>query len=234
MKNISLAAIVFLACALSVDAAGPRTLTHSEPAAEIEVLDFSSGIGDVMITAREGIDNIAVEVQLTPRRGGIFSSKRQAEREVEAASLHAVSQGHRLVLRIDPPADEDRRFEERWTIEMPANIRLTLDHGVGDVVIRNIAADIDVESGVGDVEIVALDGNIVVDLGVGTAMVHAQAAAYATAEAAGGVGDARLTVQGKRIESGGFVSHEANWTTGEGEHDIEVSVGVGDAVITLE
>ena len=233
MKKLSLLAIALLACAPSVDAAGPRTLTHSEPAAATEVLDLDSGIGDVKITAREGIDNIAIEVQLTPRRGGFFSSKRQAEQAVEAASLRAISKGHRLVLRIDPPADEDRRFEERWIIEMPAHIRLTLDHGVGDVVIRGIAAGLEIESGVGDVDVQALEGDVTIALGVGTAVVRAPASAYASAEGAGGVGNARLTVLGKRIESGGFVGHSASWT-GDGSHQIEVSVGVGDAVITLE
>jgi hypothetical protein len=233
MKKISLVAIILLACTPSVDAADPRTLTHIEPAAAIEVLDLDSGIGDVMITAREGIDDIAIEVQLTPRRGGFFSSKRQAEQAVEAAYLHAVSKGHRLVLRIDPPADEDRRFEEQWTIEIPAHIKLTLDHGVGDVVILGNAAGLEIDSGVGDVDVQALKGDITIDLGVGTAVVRAPASAYASAEGAGGVGDARLTVLDKRIEGGGFVGHSATWT-GDGRHHIEVSVGVGDAVITLD
>ncbi len=233
MKKISLVAIVLLASALSLDAAGPRILSHNEPATAIEVLDLDSGIGDVKITAREGVDDIAIEVQLTPRRGGFFSSKRQAEQAVEAAYLHVVSKGHRLVLRIDPPADEDRRFEEQWTIEIPAHIKLTLDHGVGDVVVLGIAAGLEIDCGVGDVDVQALEGDVTIDLGVGTAVVRAPASAYASAEGAGGVGNARLTVLGKRMESGGFVGHSASWT-GDGSHQIEVSVGVGDAVITLE
>ena len=233
MKKISLVAIVLLACSPSVDAADQRTLTHTEPAAAIEVLDLDSGIGDVMITAREGVDEIVIEVELTPRRGGFFSSKRQAEQAVEAASLRAISKGHRLVLRIDPPADEDRRFEEQWIIEIPAHIKLTLDHGVGDVVVSGIAAGLEIDSGVGDVDVQVLEGDVTIDLGVGTAVVSAPASAYASAEGAGGVGNARLTVLGKRIEGGGFVGHSASWT-GDGRHHIEVSVGVGDAVITLE
>jgi len=233
MKKTSLLAIALAICAVSVDAADTRTLTHNEPVAAIEVLDLDSGIGDVKITAREGADDIAIEVLLTPRRGGFFSSKRQAEREVEAASLRANNKGNRLVLRIDPQADEDRRFEEHWTIEIPTHIRLTLDHGVGDVVIRGIAAGLDIDSGVGDLDVQVLEGDVTIDLGVGTAVVHAPASAYASAEGAGGVGDARLTVHGERISSGGFVGHSATWT-GDGRHHIEVSVGVGDAVITLE
>jgi hypothetical protein len=40
-------------------------------------------------------------------------------------------------------------------------------------------------------------------------------------------------VRGQRIESSGFVGHSAEWT-GDGAHTIEISVGVGDARVTLE
>jgi len=233
MRKISLVAIFILACAVMVNAATPRTLTRNVPVGGTETLDLDSGIGDVKVVAREGLDEVSIEVTLTPRRGGFFSSKRQAERDVEAASLRAKVKGKKLVLGIDPPADDERRFEERWTIEMPARIELTLNHGVGDVVIHGIRAGLEIDAGVGDIEVEAAEGDITIDLGVGTAVVIAPADGYASAEGAGGVGDARLTIRGERISSGGFVSHAASWT-GDGAHHIEVSVGVGDAVITLD
>jgi len=233
MREFSLIAIAILSCAVFSEAATPRTLTRNVPVGPIEVLDLDSGIGDVKVIAREGLDEFAIEVTLTPRRGGFFSSKRQAEHEVQAASLRAKVKGKKLVLGIDPPADDERRFEERWTIEMPADIKLKLSHGVGDVVIRGIGADLEIECGVGDIEAEVAKGDITIDLGVGTAVVTAPADAYASAEGAGGVGDARLTIRGEKISSGGFISHAASWS-GNGTHHIEVSVGVGDAVITLE
>ena len=233
MKKLILVLPIVLVAALIVEAAGPKTLTRTIQAGDIEALDLNSGIGDVTIKARDGLDEVTIEVVLTPRRGGIFSSKRQAERDVDAASLEAAVKRDRLKLRISPTDDEDRRFEERWIVEMPSRLALKLEHGVGDVVIQGIAAGVELDSGVGDVDVKVPEGNITIDLGVGTALVRAPAADYASAEAAGGVGGARLTVLGEEIEGGGFVSHAASWS-GDGSYHIEVSVGVGDAVIELD
>jgi hypothetical protein len=231
-KLISILPIILL-CALMVEAAGPKTMTRSVPAGDIDTLDLNSGIGDVTITAREGLDEVAVEVVLTPRRGGIFSSKRQAERDVEAASLEATVKRESLRLRISPADDDDRRFEERWIIDMPSRLAIKLEHGVGDIVIKGAASGIELDSGVGDVDIEAAEGDIRIDLGVGTAVVRAPAAIYATAEAAGGVGSARITARGEEIEGGGFVGHAASWS-GDGSYRLDVSVGVGDAIIELD
>jgi len=233
MKKLGFILPIILVCALTAVAAGTKTLTRTVQAGDIDALDLNSGIGDVTITAREGLEEVAIEVVLTPRRGGIFSSKRQAERDVEAASLAATVKRDRLKLQISPSEDEDRRFEERWIIEMPSRLKVKLEHGVGDIVIRGVTAGVELDSGVGDVEVEAAEGDITVDLGVGTAVVRAPAAVYGTAEAAGGVGTARITVRGEKIEGGGFVSHAASWS-GDGRYRLDVSVGVGDAIIELD
>jgi len=233
MKKLIFVLPIILVFALTVEAAGPKTLTRTIEAGAIDTLDLSSGIGDVTITARETIDEVAIEVVLTPRRGGIFSSKRQAERDVETASLDVAVKHESLKLRISPADDEDRRFEEKWIIEMPSRLAIKLEHGVGDVVIRATKAGIELDSGVGDIDVEAIEGDISIDLGVGNAVVRAPAAVYGAVEAAGGVGSAQITVRGEKIEGGGFVSHAASWS-GNGSYHLDVSVGVGDAVIELD
>ena len=172
MKKLIFVLPVILACALMVEAAGPKTLTRTIQAGAIDTLDLSSGIGDVTITAREAIDEVAIEVVLTPRRGGIFSSKRQAERDVEAASLEAAVKHESLKLRISPADDDDRRFEEKWIIEIPSRLAIKLEHGVGDVVIRAARAGIELDSGVGDIDVEAAEGDITIDLGVGNGLLY--------------------------------------------------------------
>ena len=208
-------------------------MTHTRAADGIDTVVLDSGIGDVKITARQGLDEVTIEVVLTPRRGGIFSSKRKAELDVESASLKVDFEGSHLVLGINPPADDERRFEERWTVLVPARLAVALGHGVGDIHIQGVLSGIEIDSGVGDVNVETTGGDITIDLGVGTAVVKAPASSYKAAEGAGGVGDVRLTILGEKIESGGFVSHAASWK-GDGKYRIEVAVGVGDAVITLE
>jgi hypothetical protein len=233
MKKQILALSIILAVAVTAGAAGPKTMTRTLQAVDIDTLDLNSGIGDVTITGRDNLEEIAIEVVLTPRRGGIFSSKRKAERDVEAATLAASVERDKLKLKITADDDEDRRFEEEWIIEMPSQLRVKLEHGVGDVVIQGVVGGIEMDSGVGDVEVETAEGDITIDLGVGTSKVRAPASAYGEVEAAGGVGNARITVRGEEIEGGGFVSHSASWS-GDGSYSIEVSVGVGDAIIKLD
>ena len=232
-KTLLLVPIFIFAGVVVSDGAETRTLSQSVPAGSIEKLVLDSGIGDVEIHGVGSAAEIKIEVVLTPRRGGFFSSKRRAAQEVESASLSAEIKGDRLSLRVAPKADDDRRFEEAWSILVPKSIAVELDHGVGDIDIRGVDAGIEIDSGVGEIRVEAEEGDIVIDLGVGTAVVRAPAAAFASAEGAGGVGDARLTVRGEKISSGGFVSHAATWE-GDGQFHIEVSVGVGDAVIKLD
>jgi hypothetical protein len=53
MKKLILVLPIILLCALLVEAAGPKTMTRTIQAGDIDTLDLSSGIGDVTITARE-------------------------------------------------------------------------------------------------------------------------------------------------------------------------------------
>lgn len=232
-RRIVFSVLLVAAIAVTAGAADTRTLTRSVDAGSVTQLVLDSGIGDVEIFALPYASEINIEVVLTPRRGGFFSSKRRAEQEVEAAALSAEIKRDRLQLKITPEADDDRRFEENWSITLPAGLALKLSHGVGDIDIRGTDAGVDIESGVGEVRVEVGGGEVAIELGVGTAVVRGPAAAYASAEGAGGVGDARITARGEKISGGGFVGHSATWE-GDGTFHIEVSVGVGDAVITLE
>ncbi|MCU0233405.1 MAG: hypothetical protein MUE90_05160 [Thermoanaerobaculales bacterium] len=233
MRHLILASILVAGCAAPGVAADTRTLSGAVPAEGVEAIALDSSIGDVEIRAVEGAREITVEVLLTPRRGGFFSSKKRAEQDVEAASLSIKLSGGTLALHVAPKGGDDRRFEEDWRIELPPTVALELDHGVGDIDIRGPASRIEVDAGVGDVRIEAGAGDIAVDIGVGDVLVRAPAAAYASAEASCGVGDVRMTAAGERVESGGFVGTSASWK-GLGGGRIEVSAGVGDAVITLD
>jgi hypothetical protein len=211
-------------------AAGTRTLEDSVPASDLKRVLLDAGVGDVEI-ATSSNDTIEIEVVLKPRRGGLFSSTKRGEREVAEAELEVEVVGHELLIQVETDADE-RRFEERWTIAMPAHLAFELDLGVGDVEIRGLTGGVYIEAGVGDVLVEAPSGDIEVELGVGDATVRAPAALYRVAEASAGVGNARLTAEGERVEGSGFVGHSASWK-GSGKFDLEVEVGVGDAQITL-
>jgi len=214
MKRSWIVLAIALAVAAPISAAAPRTLDGRVPAADLENVRIDAGVGDIDINVVNGTDEVSVKVELKARRGGFFSSLKKAQAEVDEAELRMdVSRGV-LRLKISTESD-DRHFEERWTVELPARLGCDLDLGVGDIDVRG------------------LSGDLTVDLGVGDASVEAAAADYGSVDGSGGVGNAQLTVRGEKISSSGFVGKSAEWT-GSGEHIIEISVGVGDAKVTLE
>jgi len=232
MKKSWIGLTLALVVAAPVSAGAPRILNGTVAAAGVESVRLDAGVGDVEIIADGTAAEIAIEVKLKPRRGGFFSSLKQAQREVDEAELRMdVSKG---ILRLEVETDsDDRHFEETWTIEVPAGLEFNLDLGVGDVDVRGLAGRLTAEIGVGDLTAERVSGDLDIDIGVGDATITATAADYGSVDGSGGVGDARLTVRGNKISSSGFVGKSAEWT-GDGAHSIKISTGVGDAEVTLD
>ena len=230
-RNLALSAALIAITSLPAQAVETRTLTGSADAANLTLVSLDAGVGDIEVIGTEG-DIVSWEVVLKPRRGGIFSSSRRGEQEVREARLDADVRRGELRLEIDSPSG-DQRFEERWTIHMPARLAFELDFGVGDVRIRDLAGGINLDAGVGDVTLQVAGGRVKVEVGVGDIDVRAPTGAYGSAEASAGVGDATVTVRGHSTDRGGFIGGSASWH-GDGRDDISVEVGVGDASVVLD
>ncbi len=231
MRQFWTAGCLISLCAVVAVAGEPRVFEENVSCADAERVVIEAGVGDVGITTGEG-ETISVEVVLKPRRGGFFSSMKKAQKDVDQAVLKVETVGKDVRLDIDSDSDEPR-FEEQWTITLPARLAVDLELGVGDVEIRGVGGGVDIEAGVGDLLLKASSGDLRVDLGVGDATITAPADQYGSAVCSAGVGDARLKVQGKRIASDGFVGHEARWS-GDGEFKVRVELGVGEGRVTLE
>jgi len=210
--------------------ASERVLNGTFPAAGVDSVQITNGVGDVAVTAAD-VAEITVEVTLIPRRGGLFSSYRNAEKEVESAQLASRMSRGQLVLGLESSSNEPR-FEARWVVVTPASTAVTLELGVGDVTIRGLAGGIELELGVGDAAIEVSDGDVEVSVGVGDATVRGPADQYGAVDAAGGVGGADLIVRDQRIEGAGFVGQSSTWR-GDGPRSIDLEVGVGDARVVL-
>jgi hypothetical protein len=231
---IPIVTAVALAVASTSIAEDRRSLTETVPAGGLETLRLDAGVGDISVSVSKD-DDIRVEVELIARRGGLFSSLAKSQRAVAAATLEVRRHATSVELTIDAEGHEDdRRFEERWTVQAPARLAIELELGVGDVVIAGMSGGIDVEVGVGDVDIDVTGGDVTVDVGVGDARVEGPAAAYGRVECSGGIGDSRIDVADpdRDIASEGFMGHSASWR-GDGEHSIELEAGVGDVVVML-
>jgi hypothetical protein len=223
-------ATVILALAASGGAA-ERVLTNIVPGDGIDAITLTNGVGDVVITAAD-VPEITVDVTLIPRRGGLFSSYRKAEQEVESARLTTNVANRRLELEIECGSG-DPHFEAQWVVVLPARVSLEIAAGVGDVTIRGAAAGVTIELGVGDASVEVSDGPVEIELGVGDATVRGPVARFGQVTASGGVGDATVVGGGQQVTSQGMVGRETSWR-GDGPHSIELEVGVGDARVVLD
>lgn len=232
MRRPALVLTLSTMLAVTAGLAAARSLTTTHPAADLELVAIEAGVGDVRVSG-EDTDVVTVEVELKPRRGGLFSSMRTAEREVERAELVVDADGRRLGLKVDSGSRGDRRFEERWTVVVPAHLAAGLELGVGDVVVRGLAGGVEVELGVGDVDLRLEGGEVSVELGVGDATVRAPASSYAAVDSSSGVGDTLIQAPGERIGGSGLVGSSSRWE-GPGSATLRVRIGVGDSRVTLD
>lgn len=225
--------IIFLtSIALTAPAiAAERVIEESFPAAGVERLHIENGVGDIEFAAADD-EVIHIEITLTPRRGGVFSSMKKAEEEVATAVLRSREANGRLSVELDSDSHEPR-FEANWMVTAPARLRLEVELGVGDVSVAGVMGGTGLEVGVGDASIGVLGGDVEVSIGVGSGTVRAPAAAYRSASASGGVGGASIDAEGEISTEKGFVGHSCTWR-GDGPDSIELEVGVGDARVILE
>ena len=232
MKKTLIAMLAVAVVAAPALAGTSRVLQGSTEASGLDKVRLDAGVGDIELNAVHDGDQVTVEVELKPRRGGFFSSMKKAQREVDKAELRMDASRGVLRLEIESESD-DRHFEEHWIIELPAHLAFDLELGVGDVQVRDLEGNLNVEIGVGELDATGVSGDLMVEIGVGDASIEASATDYGSVSGSGGVGDAKLTVQGQRVSSSGFVGHSAEWS-GSGDHIIEIDVGVGDAKVTLD
>ena len=229
----SLPTVVVLAAAVAASAGAemPRELRLVQPALGLERVSVDVAVGDVTVTVSPDTA-VHATVLLTPRRGGIFSSRSEGERQVREAELDADLDGGTLELSVQT-SGKDHRFEARWQLQLPKRLALEVNVGVGDVTIVGLEGGCELDTGVGDLSLAVEGGDIDAEVGVGDVSVTAPGGAYGEVDGSTGVGDARLKVGKRRIRGEGMVSKELKWS-GEGPGTIEIETGVGDIKITLQ
>jgi hypothetical protein len=189
-----------------------RVLDASKPAAGVKEVVIEVSVGDLEVIADEsGTISAHVEIE---RKGGGFWGSSSSRGEIEALEIDARINGSTMTLRLRPERRHNRHYSENWTVRLPAGCAVKIEQGVGNVVIRDVAGNLDVELGVGDIEI---DGLF---------------ASFGRISAECGVGDVTVRTPEGRERGEGFVGHEAH-TKGGGDATLNAEAGVGDVTIRL-
>ncbi len=229
-RNTTWAIVFVLTLLLPASAVAKRTLETTVPRNGAATLALDTAVGDVTVAASKD-DSIHVLVELTPRKAGFFSSRKAAERQVEAARLGVTRNGRRVSLEIEGVSGEPR-FEATWTVSLPVDMNLELEMGVGDLKVEGTTGKIDADLGVGDATLAVSAGELKVDVGVGDITLSAPAAAYATVECSTGVGEVTLRHDKTTLGGEGMISKELSWK-GSGDGSVSLETGVGSIEVHL-
>jgi hypothetical protein len=183
------------------------TRTLNVDLGNVDALVIDGGVGTIDIVPVAGT-TLRIEVAIEGNRTGLLQRKRDVT-DIELAQH--LDNGE---LKIELTEDDFDDLEVHWTIEMPAVATTSLNLAVGQLIARVGATALDVNVGVGQASVTAAridTGHIEASAGVGSATVHGA---------------------NRSDSQRAFVSENVDGF-GEGDFDIEVNVGVGEASVFL-
>lgn len=238
MKNWMITSLLLLMPLLlaptAMAAEDEREFSATIPAADIETLQLEANVGSVRVTGHDG-DQIEISVRLELGDDWFGSSERAQERLASAELQKDVSGSRlRLGLDYDRNRDGDDDLEEHWLIEMPASLAAELTLNVGEMEVRGLAGGVNAEVNVGELDINVEAGDVDAEVNVGEISVVSRTGGPGEIDMDVNVGDARLLIDGKRIEGkdgawlGGSIRHDAG-----GDDDISVEINVGDSHVEI-
>ena len=171
---------------------------------DINEVEFQGSVGSMEFIQSEGTE-LKIVLVIEGNDEGLF----RGNKDVDDVELESRVRNDRLVLEME---EEDTNTE--WTIEMP------------------VVAITSIHMGVGEIEGVFGATELSVELGVGEVDVELPAASAGNIEVSVGVGDASLRGATEEEHDSKFISQDIRGK-GEGDKEINVEIGVGDASVTL-
>lgn len=208
----ALALALTFATALPARAAVIRTIEQDLALEGATGVQIKFPVGDLEAEGAGG-DRIQIEVDVRCPAGG-GSRCRDAARDVV---LEVRRSGSWLVLEVEGfPRVRSHNLSADVRVRLPRALRFQADLGVGEVRVRGLENDVEVDVGVGDVELTL------------------PAAKVRTVELDTGVGEADLSIGDQRFQGSGLVGKSLDWSQGRGVAHVEVDCGVGDVEVELE
>lgn len=101
-------------------------------------------------------------------------------------------------------------------INVPRNLALKTDLGVGELTIKGV------------------EGSVTADLGVGEVDITLPKEAFRSATLDTGIGETSLSVAGRHYESAGLMTRTIHWKDGKGRAALSVDCGVGEINVEME
>jgi hypothetical protein len=209
----------------ALEAQEPRTLTANDSGQGLTALDIEGHVGKMHILAGTSAD-IRVRVDVRASRDA------RSRGNPQNVDLRINRSGSKLEVSL---AGDHKDLEEDWTLEIPAQLQVEAEFGVGDLNIQGVRGGLKAKVGVGTLNIDVPEGSIDAENGVGKIIVKSGTGSYGNVEMRTSVGNASVRVDGRQIRQQnrppGPSEHIA--LNGSGRDQFKIHSGVGDAELTI-
>ena len=205
---------VAVAPAQADDDENVRSEAGAYPARDARLVSVEVPIGELRVIAATG-DQIEARLRVTCER----SSRRCREKAAEV-HLRPRRTGSTIELEVVGLEGNNRHGSSptpHVDLQLPVGLSLRAEVGVGEVDIRGVTGDVEVETGVGEVRVAMAE------------------AAVREVRLDVGVGEAHLSPrpEGSRSSRFLFLGNEVDWRDGTGRASVQIEVGVGEAHVDL-
>ncbi|UCE19112.1 MAG: hypothetical protein JSV84_01840 [Gemmatimonadota bacterium] len=209
--NLVIATLFVLDAAVFADTT-VRTLTKELSVEEAEWVFIELPIGELEVKGSGGnVLSFHLKVKCEDRDSD------KCRRAAEDIELEVDQHSDGIEIGIDHwPKFRNKGMSLEGFLEVPRQLVLEIDMGVGEVDISGMEDDIEIDIGVGEVSIEMNESEV------------------RSVSLDAGVGDATLRVGGRTIEGSGFIGHGLDWREGSGKAYIEIDCGVGSIDVYLD
>lgn len=200
-----------LAPALVAESTEPMQLSQRFPTGEARWVTLDVGVADLKV---EASDDPEVQVDLTIE---CTAEAADCQKVAQKLKIDSRRRGEKLAISLKGPSGtRSGAIRVHGTVLAPRRLPLSIDMGVGDLVVSGFQHD------------------LYVDLNVGNVQARLPQRAVRSVGVKANVGDAALTLPSGRMEGTGFVGKGLRWTSGQGSSAIEIQVNVGNVELQLD
>lgn len=124
---------------------------------------------------------------------------------------------------------------DRFRVEVKDWPKFSGIKGLHVIAMINVPRDLPLRTdlGVGELNVKGTTGDLTVDLGVGEVNINLPKDSIHSVDLDTGIGEANLTAAGRHYESAGLLTREINWDKGTGNARVKVDCGVGEIDVAL-
>ncbi|MGH8379067.1 MAG: hypothetical protein ACRER7_08925 [Gammaproteobacteria bacterium] len=238
MKRIVVLGLL-LALPVLANAAATRTLTTDIPAAGVNTLTITVGVGELRVTPSSD-EAVHVSIKLEQKaRGFLWFFHWQStatSKDIQAAEINQQTSGDRLNLSLNTPGRlNGSDVKQIWVVQIPARLALDIAMKVGQVTVAGIAGGVHTDLNVGEIDLDTPAGPLSATVNVGQISATSGSKHLGPIELSSSIGEAALFMNGKHVGEGGRHSGLGRriHLPGNGPDSMNLSVNVGEVDLRL-